>query len=87
MPTSVLDYLLRDAVAGGVYDDLLGRMLSDGHPVMPRELATLVHLESTMLLDQVTEICMARGEHCSGGDVQLARFGSAVAERSGIRGL
>lgn len=37
--------------------------MSDGHPVMPRELATLVHSESTKLLDSITEICMARGEN------------------------
>ncbi|WP_179273302.1 MULTISPECIES: zeta toxin family protein [unclassified Rhodococcus (in: high G+C Gram-positive bacteria)] len=59
----IKDYLLRDAVAYGVYDDLLDRTLSDGHPVMPRELATLVHSESTMLLDAITEICTARGEN------------------------
>jgi hypothetical protein len=59
----IKDYLLRDALACGVYDDLLGLALSDGHPVMPRELATLVHSESTMLLDTITEICTARGEN------------------------
>ncbi|WP_230620856.1 MULTISPECIES: zeta toxin family protein [Nocardiaceae] len=59
----IKDYLLRDAVACGVYDDLLGRTLPDGHSVMPRELATLVHSESTMLLDAITEICLARGEN------------------------
>lgn len=59
----VKDHLLRDAVTCGVYDDLLEQELSDGHPVFPRELATLVHSESTMLLDAITEICMARGEN------------------------
>lgn len=59
----IKDYLLRDAVTCSVYDDLLDRVLSDGHPVMPRELATLVHSESTKLLDSITEICMARGEN------------------------
>ncbi len=59
----IKDYLLRDAVACGVYDDLVDRTLPDGHPVLPRELATLVHSESTILLDAITEICMARGEN------------------------
>jgi hypothetical protein len=30
---------------------------------MPRELATLVHTESTKLLDVITEICLFRGEN------------------------
>ncbi|MET4050644.1 MULTISPECIES: zeta toxin family protein [unclassified Rhodococcus (in: high G+C Gram-positive bacteria)] len=59
----VKDYLLRDAVACGVYDDLFDQVLPDGQPVMPRELATLVHSESTILLDAITEICMARREN------------------------
>lgn len=59
----VKDHLLRIALTAGVYDDLMDRRLADGHRVMPRELATLVHAESTVLLDAITEICMGRGEN------------------------
>jgi 2-phosphoglycerate kinase len=30
---------------------------------MPRELATLVHTESTVIVDAVTERCLAAGEN------------------------
>jgi hypothetical protein len=57
------DYLLRDAIEQGIYTDLLSIDLADGHRLMPRELATLVHTESTKLLDMITEICLSRGEN------------------------
>lgn len=57
------DYLLRDAIEQGIYTDLLNIDLADGHRLMPRELATLVHNESTKLLDIITEICLSRGEN------------------------
>ncbi|WP_368681081.1 hypothetical protein [Rhodococcus opacus] len=60
---TIKDYLLRDAIEQGVYTDLLSIDLADGHRLMPRELATLVHAESTKLLDIVTEICLSRGEN------------------------
>ncbi|MFD9669975.1 hypothetical protein ACFWAY_51980 [Rhodococcus sp. NPDC059968] len=59
----VKDYLLRDAIEQGIYIDLLSIDLADGHRLMPRELATLVHTESTKLLDIITEICLSRGEN------------------------
>lgn len=59
----VKDHLLRDALEQGFYDDLLGIELADGHRVMPRELATLVHTESTVIVDAVTERCLAAGEN------------------------
>ncbi|MBY6413402.1 zeta toxin family protein [Rhodococcus sp. BP-252] len=59
----VKDYLLCDALDAGVYDDLLARILPDGYRVLPRELATLVHSESTKLLDAITDICVGRGEN------------------------
>lgn len=59
----VKDHLLRDALEQGFYDDLLGNELADGHRVMPRELATLVHTESTVIVDAVTERCLAAGEN------------------------
>ncbi|MDZ7918402.1 MAG: zeta toxin family protein [Rhodococcus sp. (in: high G+C Gram-positive bacteria)] len=59
----IKDHLLRDALEQGFYDDLLGIELADGHRVMPRELATLVHTESTVIVDAVTERCLAAGEN------------------------
>ncbi|WP_231914233.1 zeta toxin family protein [Rhodococcus sp. LB1] len=59
----VKDHLLRDAIEQGIYTDLLNIDLADGHRLMPRELATLVHTESTKLLDTITEICLSRGEN------------------------
>ena len=59
----IKDYLLRDAIEQGIYTDLLSIELADGHRLMPRELATLVHTESTTLLDIITEICLSRGEN------------------------
>lgn len=59
----VKDHLLRNAISAGVYEDLLTRQLGDGHQVLPRELATLVHSESTLILDVITETCVDRGEN------------------------
>lgn len=59
----VKDHLLRDAIEQAIYTDLLNIDLADGHRLMPRELATLVHNESTKLLDTITEICLSRGEN------------------------
>lgn len=57
------DLLLRQALSDGTFDLLLGSLLPDGKPLAPRELAGLVHHESTMLADDVRERCMARGEN------------------------
>ena len=54
---------MRDALEQGFYDDLLGIELADGQGVMPRELATLVHTGSTVIVDAVTERCLAAGEN------------------------
>ncbi len=59
----VKDYLIEDLVAGGRHDDLLGEVLADGYPIMPAELATLVHEESVMFLDQLRIHCLSRGEN------------------------
>ncbi|MDV6278182.1 hypothetical protein R3Q06_32475 [Rhodococcus erythropolis] len=59
----VKDHLLRDALEQGFYDDLLDIELADGHRLMPRELATLVHTESTIILDAIAERCLAIGEN------------------------
>ncbi len=59
----VKDYLLEDLVGGGRHDDLLGELLADGYPIMPAELATLVHEESVVFLDQLRAQCLSRGEN------------------------
>jgi len=59
----VKDYLLEYLVGGGRHDDLLGELLADGYPIMPAELATLVHEESVVFLDQLRAQCRSRGEN------------------------
>lgn len=59
----VKDHLIRDALDSGIYRDLLAMTLPDGGTVMPRELATLVHTESTKIVDALQAVCMSRGEN------------------------
>ncbi|MEE3755288.1 zeta toxin family protein [Mycobacterium intracellulare] len=56
------DFLLVDAVDSGLFDDLLSMPLGDGRPVAPRELAALVHHESTQIWDALRRHCIDRGE-------------------------
>jgi len=58
----IKDTLLEDAVARGLYADLLGRRLADDKPVAPRELAALVHVESTAISDSVRRNVLTSGE-------------------------
>lgn len=55
--------LIEQAVRDGIYDDILATPLADGHPVAPRELAALVHHESTQPIDQIRRICTSRREN------------------------
>jgi hypothetical protein len=59
----VKDYLIDQALSDGIYNHLLSRRLADGHCISPRELAPLVHRESTALIDQMRQICVGRGEN------------------------
>lgn len=59
----VKDELLRRAIGDGHYSDLLSTVLADSHPIAPRELAALVHSESTEVIDDVREICLQRREN------------------------
>lgn len=59
----IKDHLIREALTAGIYDDLLALQLPDEKPLRPRELATLVHRESTELLDRVQEHCVRAGEN------------------------
>jgi hypothetical protein len=59
----VKEYLVEDAVQSGRYADLLGRELADGHPIMPAELASLMHIESVSVVDDIRVECLRRGEN------------------------
>ncbi|MFZ2177520.1 MAG: zeta toxin family protein [Rhodococcus sp. (in: high G+C Gram-positive bacteria)] len=59
----IKDHLIRGALNCGIYDDLLEMTLPDGGLLRPRELATLVHRESTGILDAVQERCVQAGEN------------------------
>jgi hypothetical protein len=59
----VKDYLLEELVAAGEVDDVLAVELLDARPVMPRELAGLVHAESVAILDRLRERCLRDGEN------------------------
>ncbi|GAA4491092.1 hypothetical protein GCM10023094_55370 [Rhodococcus olei] len=59
----VKDHPIRDALESGPYRAILDTPLPDGGTVMPRELATLVHTESTKILDALQDMCIARDEN------------------------
>lgn len=62
-PDIIKDLLLRRALGDGTYDPLLEIDLPDGHPVHPRELAGLVHVESTMIANDVVTVALDRHEN------------------------
>lgn len=75
----VKNYLIEDLVGGGRYDNLLGQLLADGYPIMPAELATLVHEESVAFLNQLRVRCLARGENVViEGTLSWAPFGERM---------
>ncbi|MBM7416257.1 MULTISPECIES: zeta toxin family protein [Nocardiaceae] len=55
--------LIERALEDGIYDDVLGVRLADGHCVAPMELASLVHRESVNIVEAVREECLRRGEN------------------------
>ena len=59
----VKDLLIERAIRDGIYDDLLSLVLADGAQLAPRELASLVHDESTALIDSIRAECVARREN------------------------
>jgi len=81
----VKDYLIEDLVAAGRHEDLLGELLADGYPIMPAELATLVHEESVVFDGTgpgVDDAAAARGapaRHGAGGvGLRRAAIGGAT---------
>lgn len=59
----VKDLILAREVVAGTFDRQLAIVLSDGHPVLRRELAGLVHRESVLIADAIHRRCMADGEN------------------------
>jgi hypothetical protein len=57
------DALLDELAASGRVNTLLDRVLGDGHPVLPAELAALVHIESVAFIDELRTECLSRGEN------------------------
>ncbi|GAA1134813.1 zeta toxin family protein [Nocardioides aquiterrae] len=62
-PDVIKDLLLDRAIKDGLYEPLLQKRLSDGLPIMPRELSGLVHEESTRLAREIRRRCMRKGEN------------------------
>ncbi|WAM19527.1 hypothetical protein [Rhodococcus sp. JS3073] len=60
------DHLIEQALRDGDYAEILGTELADGAPLAPRELAALVHDESTALIDQIRRDCRNFGGSSSG---------------------
>lgn len=58
----IKEMLLRRAITDHIFDDLLALTLPDGRPLMPLELAGLVHAESTKIADDLRVACAFRGE-------------------------
>ena len=60
----IKDHIIEQALTDGIYDHLLNAApLADGHPLAPRELAALAHLESVNLADQIRRDCVSRKEN------------------------
>lgn len=49
----IKDHLLEKAVEDGIFDSILAETLADGHFVLPNELASLVHVESANLHNEL----------------------------------
>lgn len=61
--------------------------LPDGGTVMPRELATLVHTESTAIVDAIQAVCMGRGENLViEGTFSWAGLGERLLRQLGAAG-
>lgn len=56
-------HLLTRAIRDGIYADLLDQRLPDGHPLLPAELASLVHTESSLIADEMRVHALRDGEN------------------------
>ncbi len=59
---AIKDLLISRALVDGTYDPLLEHVLPDGSPVLPRELAGLFHVESTVVAGDALKVCTQRHE-------------------------
>lgn len=55
--------LMEYEVRSGTYAGMLDTTLPDGHPLMPMEVATLVHRESVYITDEIRTACIDKGEN------------------------
>lgn len=62
-PDVVKDLILASEVPAGTFERFLTERLPDGHPIMPRELAGLVHRESMIITDIIRRRSLAVGEN------------------------
>lgn len=61
-PDRIKEMLIQRAVEDRIYEQFLQRVLADGRPVMPMELAGLVHEESVRIADEIKTRCLRAGE-------------------------
>ena len=59
----VKDLILRHELRQGTYRPHLAHLLPDGHPLLPRELAALVHHESVQIITGIRHRCLGAGEN------------------------
>ncbi len=55
--------ILRRAIAEGLYGEYLSWELADGRSIRPLELASLVHRESSAVVNNLTATCLRLGEN------------------------
>ncbi|MEV0945079.1 zeta toxin family protein [Rhodococcus sp. NPDC049939] len=83
----VKDYLIREALEAGTYNHILSMRLPDGGTVRPRELATLVHVESTKIVDELQKRCTERGENIIiEGTFSWSGLGERLPKQLGVAG-
>ena len=59
----IKELLVKRAVEDRIYEQHLRRGLADGRPIMPLELAGLVHEESVRIADEIKRRCLKAGEN------------------------
>ncbi|WP_440710672.1 zeta toxin family protein [Herbiconiux sp. YIM B11900] len=62
-PDIIKEHLVRRALKDRIYDDLLGRTLTDGLPIRPMELSSLVHRESVAISENIAAVSLRAGEN------------------------
>ena len=62
-PDLVKDFLVGTALEDDTFADLLSISLPDGKPIMPMELASLIHRESVSVAENIAAVAMRAGEN------------------------